>query len=327
MKKRIYCAISFLLVVLVLSAQPTELLVKSSGRNLYLDHKVVPKEGFYSIGRLYSVHPKYVASFNNLDLNKGLSIGQILHIPLTDTNFIQKGNTGTPVYYVAGANEGLMRISTLHRNVGLDHLRNWNNLSDNVVATGSKLVVGFLITKEMPSVTLGRREPVAESPRQETKPPPTPIVDPVAKKETVVTRSEPIAEIKQVPGNEPKKSEPAFANQPVQGSAGENGYFRNHFDQQVKQWPARKNETVTSGIFKTTSGWLDGKYYLLIDGVQPGTIVRITNPSNSKFIFAKVLGEMSGIRQNSGYNIRISSAGASALQIGEEAKFIVKVNY
>ena len=84
---------------------------------------------------------------------------------------------------------------------------------------------------------------------------------------------------------------------------------------------------VTSGMFKTTSGWVDSKYYLLIDGVQPGTIIKITNPANNKFIYAKVLGEMSSIKLNDGLNIRISSAAVSALEITDPDKFIVKVNY
>jgi len=105
------------------------------------------------------------------------------------------------------------------------------------------------------------------------------------------------------------------------------GYFQSHFEQQIKKSPVSKDATVTSGIFKTTSGWQDAKYYLLIDAVQPGTIVKIINPTNNKAVYAKVLGEMSGIRQNDGLNIRISNAGAAALEITEQDKFIVKVNY
>ena len=36
---------------------------------------------------------------------------------------------------------------------------------------------------------------------------------------------------------------------------------------------------------------------------------------------------MSGIRQNEGLNIRISNAAASALEIQEQDKFIVKIIY
>ena len=64
-----------------------------------------------------------------------------------------------------------------------------------------------------------------------------------------------------------------------------------------------------------------------MDDVQPGTIIKIINPENNKTVYAKVLGEMAGIRQNQGYNIRISNAAAAALEIKEDDKFIVKVNY
>jgi hypothetical protein len=73
------------------------------------------------------------------------------------------------------------------------------------------------------------------------------------------------------------------------------GYFKNNFNQQLKTSPLTKEQTLTSSIFKTQSGWQDGKYYLLINGVEPGTIVKITNPSNSKTVYAKVLYSMDKI--------------------------------
>ena len=107
----------------------------------------------------------------------------------------------------------------------------------------------------------------------------------------------------------------------------EQGYFKASFEQQVKINPVTKNETVTSGIFKTASGWSDANYYVLIDKVSPGTIVKVINPVNNKAIYAKVLGEMSGIRQNAGLDIRLSNAAASVLGITEQDKYIVKINY
>ncbi len=105
------------------------------------------------------------------------------------------------------------------------------------------------------------------------------------------------------------------------------GYFFTSFDQQVKTEPVKREETLTCGIFKTSSGWQDAKYYLLMDGVNPGTIVKLVNPANNRIIYAKVLGEMSGIRLNDGFNIRISNAAASALGLADEDKFILKVHY
>jgi hypothetical protein len=105
------------------------------------------------------------------------------------------------------------------------------------------------------------------------------------------------------------------------------GYFKGQYDQQSRKYGSNKDLTVTSGIFKTASGWQDSKYYALMDNVEPGTIIRVINPDNNKAVFAKVLGEMSGIRQNQGLEVRISNAAASALNVTDTDKFIVKVNY
>lgn len=323
MKKFFFPFLALLLTAHFAMAQKPDLMVKSSEKGLYLEHKVAAKESFFAIGRLYNVHPKALASYNKLDMNKGLAIGQSIRIPLTDTNFTQKGNTGTPVYYRTGENEGLMKVSNTHNNVLLQNLRDWNRLTADNIPKGSKLVIGFLLSKEMPAVTLkGKTAPVTEPEKEK----PVVVTAPVEK----IVKQEPVAEIKkEEPRPEPKKEEPVIAKpeEKVIPASSENGYFKYHFEQQLKTTPVSKETTVTSGIFKTTSGWLDAKYYLLIDAVQPGTIVKITNPANNKIIYAKVLGVMAGIRQNEGFDIRISSAAASALQVTEQDKFIVKVSY
>ena len=108
---------------------------------------------------------------------------------------------------------------------------------------------------------------------------------------------------------------------------GSGGYFKSQFDLQIKSQPAKADQPASAGIFKTSSGWQDAKYYALMDNVEPGTIIKVVNPTNNKAIFAKVLGEMSGIRQNQGYDVRISNAAASALDVSDTDKFIVRVNY
>lgn len=309
------------------------LLIKSSEKGFYLDHKVVPKESFYSVGRLYNVSPKYLAAFNKIDLNKGLLIDQKLRIPLTDTNFSREGNSGTPVYYKVGDKEGLMKVSSNNGNLSLAKIRGWNNLSADVVDKDTKLIVGFLHSKEMPSVTI-KTKPVTENPVAEVKPvttEPVKVTEPV-KTEPVKTepvKTEPI--VVEQPDNRimvaPEKTTPVVAHEEPVRNATEAGYFKSSFDKQIQITPVTKNETVTSGIFKTLSGWQDGKYYLLIDGVAAGNIVKLTNPANNRVVYAKVLGEMTGIRQNEGLNIRISNAAAAALMITEQDKFILKINY
>lgn len=318
---------------LPLLAQKNELLVKSSDNGLYLDHKVAPKESYYSLGRLYNLHPKTIAAFNKLDMNKGLNIDQKIRIPLTDTNFTQNGNSGTPVHYKVGENEGLLSVSKKNNNVTLAKLRQWNGLSNDLLKKDAKLIVGFLITKEMKAVTISEKpvkEPVQAPPAEKKEAEKEPAIateDITKKEEKKIAEAEEKAEKKLEKQEEKKETAPPVVKEIRKPVIEGQGYFKTHFEQQVKLMPVSKEETVTSGIFKTTSGWEDAKYYLLIDKVQPGTIIKLINPSNNKAVFAKVLGEMAGIRQNQGYNIRISNAAAAALEITEQDKFIIKTQY
>lgn len=310
-------SVSLILVVFTFIVQAQEeLIIQSSSKGFYLNHKVTPKENFYSIGRLFHTHPRSIASFNNLDMSKGLSLGQVIRIPLTDTNFTQEGNTGVPVHYIVNGNEGLAEISNKNNNVQLSSLRNWNNLSGTNPPGGRKLIIGFLVTNEM------RDRVVTLTPEKKNEIiAPPPVTE--KKQETVEEKKDITPEVKQETG----KKEPVVVKQEEKTTLSTLGYFKSHFDQQVKQTPVTREQTLTSGIFKTASGWQDAKYYMLMDKVEPGTIVKITNPGNNKVVFAKVLYGMEGVRQNQGLDMRISNAAASALEITEQDKFILRVNY
>lgn len=338
MKKYSIALFTLLLLAIGAEAQLGNLLVKRSDKGLYIDHKVVAKEGLYSIGRIYYVHPHHLAAFNGIDPNKGLNLGQTLQIPLTDTNFNQRTDDGLPVYYEIGAGDGLSSISRLHNRVPVEKLRTWNDLRTDNINKGTKLIVGYL------SMTTLVNAPVA---KVETKEPATETQKPVNNAagiaEEVVKEEAPVKkEVEKAPvevaveqtapatgdSNRPVATETKQEPRQVAGnSLSGNGFFKPFFEEQVKTTPAKNNATLTAGIFKTTSGWQDAKYYILIDKVATGSIVRVTNPNNNIVIYAKVLGEMNGIRQNQGLDSRISNAAASALGIDEEEKFVVQVNY
>lgn len=290
MKAKLSIFIVFTLLLSLVSVAQ-EMIAKNDNGKLILEHKVSPKEGLFAIGRIYNVHPKDLADFNSIDINRGLSVLQVIKVPLTAANFSQSSSNGTPVYYKVAEKEGLYRVSINSNNVPVETIKKWNRLQSDNISVGTKLIVGYLQSG-----------------------------DPVQR----------VAKIEVKPEQKPTASLPV--SEPVKTDAGTSlisgyGYFKNDFEQQVKNRPVSKDLTVTSGIFKTASGWQDGKYYVLIDDVDRGIIIRIINPSNNKMIYAKVLGEMSGIRQNQGLNIRISNAAASVLEISETDKFIVKVNY
>ena len=310
-----------------------QIIVQHGSKGLYVEHKVAPKENFYSIGRLYHISPKDIEAFNGLDMNKGLTIGQTLKIPLSASNFSQKTNKGQPVYYVVGPKEGLYKVSQKNNDVLMADLRKWNKLSKDNISEGQKLIVGFLAPSETNAV-VQIKEPEVKQPetkqveekRETAMKQETATID----NETARKKTESEKKIEPEKRTEPERKIETPTTIQVSHAAitdANGGYFKSQFDLQIKTQPVKADQTASAGIFKTSSGWQDAKYYALMDNVEPGTIIRVINPTNSKAIYAKVLGEMSGIRQNQGYDVRISNAAASALDVSDTDKFIVRVNY
>lgn len=229
----------------------------------------------------------------------------------------------------------------------MEKLRKWNQLTNDRLQGGTKLIVGYLVSNETlaPAVNNAQTTSTTEqikktnvdSATKEASKNPTVVksdvkktdkkndasVKPALKPKTEVANKQDEKKDETVKTDKDASHEPGDSNT----TAVSDGFFRSSFEQQIKQQPISKEQTVTSGVFKTSSGWSDAKYYLLMNGTQPGTIVRITNPSNNKIIYAKLLGEMTDLKQNQGLNIRISNAAAAALDVSETDKFIVKLNY
>lgn len=326
-------------------AQDKQLIVEGSGSALYINHIVVARDNFYSIGRMYNVSPKEIAPFNKLSMDKGLNPGQVLKIPLTKSNFSQNGSKAkdeilVPVYHTVKESEGLYRIGINHNKVPVATLKKWNHLTSDDVSLGSNLVVGYLkVKKDQSSLAKATTQPDTEL-KTVIKDPENKVVvvdDPAQAepKQPVNVKTPPNVELPaEEPVIVPKKEEPKterqaeVTNKPVelQGTDHNGGVFRNLYESQTK------NNTVESamgiaGVFKSkNSGWKDGKYYCLNNSIPPGTVVKITSEATGKSIYAKVLDLMPDIRQNAGLLICVSSAAADELMIGEN-NFKCTLNY
>lgn len=105
---------------------------------------------------------------------------------------------------------------------------------------------------------------------------------------------------------------------------GDEGYFASAYAQHPKE-AAQQFHSGDAAVFKTISGWTDRKYYVLMNDVEPRTLVRITGPGN-KSICAMVLGPLQETKGASGLLLRISNSAAAALGI-TDAKFTLTVTY
>lgn len=331
---------------LLATAQNKALVIEGISPNLYINHTVAPKENYYSIGRIYNISPKEVAPFNNMVLESGLSLGQKLKIPLSASNFLQTENAAPdevliPIYHIVEGKEGLYRISVNYNKLPVETLRQWNKLKADVVSNGTALIVGYLKVKKdlSPLANLAKARPVDNiakvvdnNPKpvevKETPKPVAPIeTSPVAKNEV---KEKPVEaeKINKQPAAEQviKKAETVKkVSTPTRAKTFNGGVFKADFEKQTHNKDVR-GETGEAAIFKSTSGWEDGKYYCLHNTTSPGTIVKVTNTANGKSIYAKVLDTIPDMQQNNGLLVRISNSAAEELGAGL-GKFDCRLSY
>jgi hypothetical protein len=312
-------------------SQSDELLIQGQTGNLYLLHTVAVKQNWFSIGRMYNEPPKTITAFNHLTLSKPLDIGQQLQIPLTAQNFSQNGQktaneTLVPVYHIIQEKEWMYRISVNHNKVPIPRLEKWNHINNGEVKTGMHLIVGYLKVKTALSALAKPREtpaggelvlatPAPSAPAQGNPSPPpanavteTKVVDKPT--ETKPTETKPVI-------GKPAVTTPPTPTVPLNFKG---GFFRSDFTD------AGRTATGMAGVFKSTSGWQDGKYYALMNNVPVGTIVKVMVAATSKSVYAKVLGQLPDMKESAGLTIRISNAAASELGVGD-GKFNVETKY
>ncbi|MEO8768855.1 MAG: LysM peptidoglycan-binding domain-containing protein [Ferruginibacter sp.] len=297
-------------------------------------HTVAPKETLYSLARQFNIPPKDLASYNNIPVTTGLTIGQVIKIPgkgkmpvvktvspAKTEPVVKKAETVAegklfPIYHKVEKKETLYHISKLYPDVTVDDIKKWNNLSGDGLSEGTNLIVayekGTTVVERKVSEPIKEIKTVAVEPQKQA-----PLKTIIPDKAVVVTETKTVP----VKTMEPAKGE----TNKITGKSFNGGYFKSLYAEQTSNKTV-KEETGTAAIFKSTSGWEDGKYYCLHNTAPAGSIVKITNKNTQKSIYAKVLDVIPDLKQNNGIMIRLSNAAADELGAGE-ANFESVINY
>ncbi len=355
MSMRLLQQIFYSVVLLSILSLPVSVLSQAAG-NI---HVVKKGETLSLIAKQSKVSLADLMQENNLNEKSLLQIGQKIKIPsgtkhtetIVQAPVAKKPVTEAPVVTTKKAEESIHVVKgkeTLysigkHFNVSVEQLKAWNKLSSNNIHDGQKLIVSGNDTKET-SQPVVKETPAKPQPEKVVVKKEEPIVKPPAEeKKTVIVKEEKkptakpepaappvVKEDKQPIAEQPKETivakeieKPALKKEniiapPSQESISEGGYFESFY---------LKGEQHTSGdaaTFKTSSGWSDKKYYVLMNNVDSNAVVRIT--VNNHTVFAKVLGSLPDIKEDNGLLLRLSNAAAASLGVSD-AKFTVKVDY
>ena len=256
-----------------------------------------------------------------------LRIGQTIKVPLKAVNFTQINNVAVdevavPIYHKVAANETLFQVSNKFNKVSTASLKKWNNLNLDDINQGQNLIVGYLKVKKdlsafaqqgikMPKENAVRDKVAVQ--KNETAKLEEPKMQETKEEIVVAKKTEPVINKAAANNSVPEK--------PLVSTNNKQGFFKPGYN------GSGKEESGTAGIFKSTSGWEDGKYYCLHNTAEQNSIVKITNPVNGKFVYAKVLDVMPDLKQNNELAVRISSAAAEALGADNTTNFNCKINY
>lgn len=337
MRKQFFFYLVLFFIPVFSFSQLPNIQVRGKGSALYLEHKVNPKENFYSISRMYNVAPRELAAYNKLSMDKGLSIGQVIRVPLDKDNFTQTESKSVaealiPIYHLVEPSETLFRVGANYSNVPLARLKEWNHLQGDQLKAGSSLIVGFLrVSKaDSPLAAMGDEKPTKTIEETAKKEDPSPVKASVPAKVPAV-KEEPAKETKSE-NVIPRKPEVVKENQPTilvknesAETVGNDGFFKDEFNQ-LTATGTSKSLSGAGSVFKSTSGWEDKKYYCFTNQATPGSVVKVEVSGGSKAIYAKVLDAIPDIKQNEGVKIVLSNAGADALGVSGE-KFEAVITY
>jgi len=270
-----------------------------------------------------------------------------------------------PVYHMASRGDNLFKLSQQYNKVPVAVLRNWNDLKTDIVKDGQAIIIGYVNGNKstVPARVFVKDslllQSIAPLPVASSKPVnqgPVPLKNPNVMDAAVdgprellngtmipLTDNELIL-LAQAQGQIKNDAGPFSASKPVTAQTApieeqrvsdddifytpklnDEGYF-SVFYAIAEKTTAPITKIGDAATFKSLSGLSDRKYYILMNNILPGTIVRIT-ASNKKSICARVLGELPEIIGAENVLLRMSNAAAAALGMQNQTLFSISLTY
>ena len=299
-------------------------------------YKVQSKDTWTSISKKSKVSVAYLMTVNaGID---NLKAGQIINVPTEEgslqadhassrteqvfqpTTAAKESKYQEPVYHTIKKGETLYRISKFY-NQTLDNLKSWNNIKNTDLKVGQKIIVNYVYQyrKDANAHVITKTDDHAK---------------PAESNETAIkiTPSKPSTDNKTNETGNPEHftNQPAekltASMEPVHTPYGEDksnntAFTKNANGRMVKQ----VNETgVASWIMDGEMN--QNKYYALHRYAPVGTIIKVTNRMNGKYVFVKVVGLLPDTGDNDNLIIKISQAASNKINV-LDSRFQAELSY
>jgi LysM repeat protein len=295
------------------NAQDT-LWVKKVDGKAFAIHKVKSGEDIFLLSKKYKVPPAALADANNLNYQGGLASGTAIWVPVDNYNFIRIESVvkSKPIYYKVGRNETLKDVTRMI-NVAQSTLQMWNHMSEQDIFAGEVLQIGWIAfdDTQVPFSTTSNSS--AASGLSEKQKGNIGYPAPVAMKPKVTN----IDSIKaKISLNESSTNE-------------ENDTIVSPYEQLYEtqiMGNANNNESGAAVFYPLKMKMAEGIYYAFHNTAEKGTIIKVINPANGNFIYAKVIGTIPKLGDYNNCIIALSTNAAKGL-MAKERRMFCKIEY
>ncbi|MFN8237661.1 MAG: LysM peptidoglycan-binding domain-containing protein [Chitinophagales bacterium] len=303
----------------------------TSKSSTYQMHVVKFGETLTKIAQKYNVSKVDILKINPSLIENSISPDQIIRIPKnpkdksitnskTTTNYdnTKPASEGKAIvknaqYHTVEKGQTLFSIAKTY-NVSVADIVKWNNLPDNSVKIGTQLLVN------QPSTAAIATKTVTE-PSVVTNAKPDIDLKPVLKQtEIAVPKGEIV--------NEPEEA-PSVADETTPDIQASNNESQKELGKTYKLKAATQTIQVQKGTgapMTTTLGAMETTYFAMHKTLSIGTVIKIKNLTNSKIVYAKVIGKLPETDENKHVIVRYSMGVKKDLQL-QNGKCYLQIEY
>lgn len=285
--------------------------VKKIDGKAFIVHKVKSGEDVFLLSKKYNVPPAVLADVNNLSYQSGLAGGNTIWIPVDNYNFVRIESVikSRPLYYKVNNNENLKDISRLV-NVAQSTIQMWNRLDQPDIRPGQIVKIGWIAfdDKQVPFPSDAKSSATSGMPEKQSG-----YIAPGASKPQVIS----IDSMK-------TKTNLDESSITEESDTAASPYEQLYEDQTMGN--ATNNESGASVFYPLKIKMPEGVYYAFHNTATKGTIIKVTNPANGNFVYAKVIGTIPKLADYNNCIIALSTNAAKGL-MAKERRMFCKIEY
>ncbi len=287
MKRFVYLVLFVGLATTGLQAQQDSLGVEKVGNQIFVLHKVLPKQTLFSLAQRYQTSISDIKKENPV-LDNGMQIGQTLKIPfggeMASTDQANQAFVTESLSHKVQAGETLFAISRKY-NVQVSDIKKWNMLSSNNLVLGQSLAIE--IQKAVKS----------DSALSNTKSLPDNYTPPVAQ--------EPYAQdsaMQEEVMGEAEEDTPMYEDKPFE-------------------------EVATEGLAEVIDeSEPTNKFFALHRTAKVGTVIKVKNLMNNLTVYVRVIGTIPATSNNDDIIIKLNQRAYNHLKAVDK-RFRVSLSF